>query len=117
MSIAEQVAADVDTVFLGADGFEETVTYTPVSGTASSISAIVQDLIESTTKAVGGMDMEQIPGASATAMVSISATDIASPAYSDVITTAAGRNWNVKEKSRQEGMWVLYCTADERMSL
>jgi len=110
------VAADVNSVFIGNDEFDAEVTYTVLAtGSSSTFNAIVEDLQDITARAVGGMDGEQLPGAAATARVHVSVTDVASPEHGDTITEADGTIWYVNQKSKQQGMHVLYCTSDQRM--
>lgn len=95
MTFKTRVASDVKDVFLNADEFAETITYTPHGGAAQTINAIViRDPAEPDEGGLGGQEY------SLYADVTIATEDVASAGTDDVLAfpKAAGGsnvNWNV----------------------
>ncbi len=95
MSFQDQLTADVSNVFLNADEFAETITYTPQTGAASSIDCIFTE--ESSTD-----QQEQVSAGvrvRRTATVIIRSADIAAPRRHDTVTRSA-ETWSVERVQR-----------------
>jgi hypothetical protein len=118
MSLRAMVAADVDTVFFESGGWKETVSYLPVGQTSgeTSVSAIVEDIQDPMGGAEKGFDAELVPNLVNAALIYVSETEIATPSYGDSFTQGT-TVWRVRQISKQEGMFVLACVGDERMSI
>jgi len=118
VSLRDLVAADVDTVFFESGGWKETVSYLPVGQTSgeTSVSAIVEDIQDPMGGAEKGFDAELVPNLVNAALIYVSETEIAAPNYGDSFTQDNGTVWRTRQVSKQEGMFVLACVADERMS-
>jgi hypothetical protein len=118
MSLRGMASADVDSVFFESGGWKETVSYLPVGQTSgeTSVSAIVEDIQDPMGGAEKGFDAELVPNLVNAALIYVSETEIAAPAYGDQFTQGT-QVWRVRQISKQEGMYVLACVGDERMSL
>lgn len=116
MGLRDILAADADSVFLEAGGFGEDVVYAPL-GVASNevtITAVVEDVMEPQSGSSRGFDSEMIPTMAKTTRIHVSEADVTAPAYGDTVTQG-DTTWRVNQFDRQDGMYVLYCTAGERM--
>lgn len=118
MSLRDLVAADVDAVFFESGGWKEAVSYLPTGQTSgeTSVSVIVEDIQDPMGGAERGFDAELVPNLVNAALIYVSESVIAAPSYGDSFTQTGGTTWRVRQISKQEGMFVLACVADERMS-
>ena len=112
MSIIDQVKNQNDTVFNAQDRFEETITYTPFSGSSSSFKANVTDEFDLTDD--GGLDTDFVGGLAHVIHVYVSETDVVKPVYRDTVTWNSS-TYTVKQVRSQVGMWHLLCSDDQRM--
>jgi len=117
MGIREILASDAGGVFLESGGFGEDVTYAPlgVASNETTITAVVEDVMDPQSGTDGGFNSEMVPGMVKTTRIHVSEDDVSSPAYGDTITQGS-TTWRVQQFDRQDGMYVLYCTTGKRMS-
>lgn len=104
MTLATQIAADVADVFLNSDDFGETVSYTPVGGSARSIVAVVvtmpSDLTQESSHEVAHNFVSVLAAKSAS-------TGIEAPAKGDTIVWS-GRIYSWVGIIHQDaGAWQL----------
>jgi hypothetical protein len=114
MGLRDQFADAVDTVFFGAGGLKETVSFHAVGASASNeIDAIAEDVQEPVSTGAG-FDGEMLPSLAAAMRFFVPVTEVAAPGYGDEILRE-GTTWRVRQIATQHGMHVLYCVGEERM--
>jgi hypothetical protein len=108
MSLKDQIAADVASVFLNTGELAETVQVNG-SGSAVAVVEVGEDPAKGNGVGVGS------GGSAAKARIWISAEDLPNPNGSDTIAQASGRVWRVIRiiSAVGENCWCLECAADE----
>ena len=109
----QRLQEDVKTIFLGAEGFEEDVTYTKPTQSAVVVKAIVDDQFDLSDE--GGLDDNFTPGLAALAKIFVAEADVPNPEFGDTFLQGT-RVWNVMQVRKAAGMWEVRCSADERMT-
>ncbi len=105
MSFKTQMVSDLS-VFFETDEFAESVTYTPYSGSAQTIDAIVQYGPDEAEKASMVYDIVK---------VRVKASDVSQPVYMDKITLSNGENWFAQQWTYGVNQtWEIICTSEER---
>jgi len=106
MSLKDQIAADVASVFLNTGELAETV---QINGSGSAVAVVEVGEDPAKGNGVGSQ------GSAAKARIWVSAEDLPNPNGSDTIAQASGRVWRVIRviSAVAESLWCLECAADE----
>jgi len=112
MSFQDRLADDASTVFSGHKLFEQSITYTPVTGSPSTFFATVVDDFDLTDD--GSLDKDFIDGLAHVIQVYVPENDISQPVQNDEITYRSD-TFRVYQTRYMMGMWHLLCTGDQRI--
>ena len=107
----DRVKADVKSVFLGQEQFEEDITYTPLAtGTPASIKALVFDEAE-LQDGSPELDGVYMPTMANPVRFALAEADVTLPVYGDTITWNS-ESYTVRQFTLRDGMWSVTGLAD-----
>jgi hypothetical protein len=106
----------VDAVFLESGGFKETVSYIPIGQVSGqSIDAIVEDIQDPMGGREKGFDQDVLPSLVNACLIYVSEAVVSNAKYGDTYTQGT-TVWQTRQITKAEGLLILYCIAEERMS-